>query len=412
MKFNKSMLDEIELISLALENCQDFDIPAEDILDFQTSEIHTEKGRKEQTEIDDGRLVISKNAFKILSSDATEEYADGTKGIDKNPAESYYLYHRITYCCDICQVHVKFKDGKTIWFFVPYHPLESLLLGDAVDFSNCPSAELDENGDMLILFGKSSRAYKRTDNNYFDLIIGLKDAIKKSLDGTLLGQIEEFSNNTGDRLCPRLFIDMRLANKGLSGKYLSLVFQDVQNVSYKISFYEKWKRHLWMSRISTGEIFVEIEELCTFYCYGAEVNFKFLAKSDDSAKYENDEIYQKAMNCELNEREMELFAENHYANSEKDFNSKAFTAAKNKVLGGEISVKYFKYWLQAYSEMLQFYRGIHLKDNEFYKKIATMMDRLQIKLSYYEDLSDCRKLIESATEEIEIFYQHAQTKAD
>lgn len=275
MKLEKSMLEKIDTITLALENCESFNISGKYILDFWTSEFVMPSRKEPETEVDDGCLIISKNAFKILSSAATEEYTDGTTGLDHGPEENFYLYNRIKYCCDVCQIYVNFKDGNILPFFVPYDPLESLLFGKEIDWSNCPSAELNEDGDLLILFGKSSRAYKRTDNNYFDLIIGLKDEIHQQLDQPLQGQIEKFSNSDSEVSCPRLFISMRLANKGLSGKYLELLFENVQKVSYDISFYQKGKRRLWMSRISTGEIFVEIEDICTFYCNGVEVHPEF-----------------------------------------------------------------------------------------------------------------------------------------
>ncbi len=129
MRFDKSMLDQIRSVSLALENCEDFEIAADDILDFRTSEIRMGAGYNGENEVDDGCLVISKRAFKNLSSAATEEYADGTTGLDYDPEEVFYLYNRLIDYCDICQVYVKFKDGKDILFFVPYDPLESRKLG-------------------------------------------------------------------------------------------------------------------------------------------------------------------------------------------------------------------------------------------------------------------------------------------
>ncbi len=277
--------------------------------------------------------------------------------------------------------------------------------GGEVDLSNCPSAELDGNGDLLILFGTSSHAYKRTDNNYSDLVIGLKDEIKKPLEKPLQIMLTSFSDNENDYRCPRFFLGARLMNKGYSGKKIQLVFEDVRDISFDIDFEEEGKRHLWMSRISTGDIFVEIENLCAFYCHGAKTYSRYAGERDDSELYENNEIYRKAVHCELNERQMELFANNHFAHTEKEFDMGALTAAGQKVLRGEISVKYYGNWLKAHSEMLQFYRKDRLKSDEFFCTIATMMDRLQIKLSYYDNLPDCRALIEKAMAEIEALYQ-------
>lgn len=405
MKFDKSMLSEIEYISLALENCEDFDIDNKDILDFWTSEVKMGVGHNGENEIDDGGLVISKKAFHNLSSFATQEYADGTTPLDHEPEEIYYLYNRIIDCCDICQVHVKFTSGKKIWFFVPYNPLENKMHGSEVDLSNCPSAELDENGNMLILFGQSSHAYKRIDDNYFDLIIGLKEELKQPLKDTLEIKLEKFSNVECDYRCPRLFVDLHMVNKGYLGKRLSLVFENVANVHYEISFNTDEKRHLYMSRISTGQIFVEIDDVCTFYCHAVKTYSAYCGEDEDDPKYDNEEIYKRALNCELNEKEMELFAANHFAHSEKDFNLSAFVAAKQKVLKGDVSVRYFTRWLQSYSEMVQFYRETHITSEKFCH-LAMLMDRLQIQLTYFENIEDCKQLIEKYTKEIENYYKN------
>ncbi len=231
MKFNKSALSQIEFISLELENCESYEIDGKDILDFQMSEIRMGAGDNGENEADDGRLTISKRALKNLSSFATQEYSDGTTGLDHDPEEIFYLYNRLINHCDICQIYVRFKDGGDILFFVPYDPLESSFSGVEVDLSNCPSAEFDENGDLLILFGASSHAYQRTDDNYFDLIVGLKDKIARPLAKPLEVRVTSLSNRRDGFLCPRLFLDMRLANNGCSGKKMCLVFEDVKDFS-------------------------------------------------------------------------------------------------------------------------------------------------------------------------------------
>ena len=102
---------------------------------------------------------------------------------------------------------------------------------------------------------------------------------------------------------------------------------------------------------------------------------------------------------------MELFAANHYAHSEKDFNLSAFVAAKQKVLRGDISVRYFTYWLQSYSEMVQYYRGMHFLTNENCCHLAMLMDRLQVQLTYFEKVENCKHLIEKSSKEIEDYYK-------
>lgn len=285
MKFGKGMIEEIESIELVLENCECYDIPASDVMDFWTDEV--KKGPGEYGHVDDGGLRISKNAFHLLSNMAKASYADGTTALDHEPEEIFYLSNRIIDCCDICQIEVKFKDGCKILFFVPYDPLESNLNGGEIDLSNCPSAELDENGDMLVLFGESSHAYRRVDNNYSELIIGIGDIIKKPL-SELQVKIEKFINIDYDCRCPKFFIEIELKNRGYSGKKVELVFEDVQKVNFEISFYNE-KRSIWMSRISTGEIYVEIENFCSFCCHAIKTYAAYIGRADDSVDYKDED---------------------------------------------------------------------------------------------------------------------------
>ena len=143
MNITKDVLPLIDHIELALENCEEYEIKAEDIIDIRFDEMQVSTVNSKYDTSHDGRLLISKNAFKVLSSFAHNKYADGTTGLDHAPEEQYYFHNRITMCCDICQVHVYFKNGKHVWFFVDYDPLVNELSGCEIEYSNCPSAELN-----------------------------------------------------------------------------------------------------------------------------------------------------------------------------------------------------------------------------------------------------------------------------
>ena len=60
--------------------------------------------------------------------------------------------------------------------YVPYNPLEGILHGTEIELSNCPSFEIDNDGNIIIAFGKSSKQPTRKDNNYAELVEGWKDA--------------------------------------------------------------------------------------------------------------------------------------------------------------------------------------------------------------------------------------------
>lgn len=69
-----------------------------------------------------------------------------------------------------------------------YDPIINCLCVCDVEYSNCPADEIDENGDMLILFGKLSRSPKRIDDNYYNLIEGLS-AVFATIIGSNIGAL-------------------------------------------------------------------------------------------------------------------------------------------------------------------------------------------------------------------------------
>ena len=59
---------------------------------------------------------------------------------------------------------------------MPYDPLEDIVHRSEIELSNCPSFEVDGEGNMIIAFGERSKQPKRKDNNYSELIAGWKEA--------------------------------------------------------------------------------------------------------------------------------------------------------------------------------------------------------------------------------------------
>lgn len=364
-------LKDIRYISFALENCEDFDIEAKYILDIWFDEIHMGVGKTQENEVYDGRLVLSKDCLDLLSSVAKEEYADGTKGLDVYDIDSLKLRNRLLNCCDITQIHIYFNDGSKVWFFVPYDPLEEAMHGCEIDLSNCSSAELDENGNVLILFGNSSHSYKRVDNNYEDLILGFKDEISNKIKKPLKVKIEEISNTENDYRCPRLFVDVRVRDKACRNKYLKLVFEDIKNLSLEINPGALQKTmELMSSRISTGDIFV---------WFGFELNFYCQCIKTYSV-YCNDENNVRIENC-------------------RDYKN-LLTAEYEKLKVGKITVNDFRVWIESCSEELQYDRQMHFVKNQHDCNIAMLMDRLAIKLNYYDNFGECKDLIEKAVQKI------------
>ncbi len=271
MKFEQSAF---ELLTIVLENCETFEVRAEDVLEFELAGVRpTEPFGGDGYRAEDGRLRLHKRAFNVKSNFADVQFADGTHALDHDPAEDFLLGNRILSCCDVTQLHVRDRSGKTTVYYVPYDPLESILTGAEIDLSNCPSSECDENGDLLLLFGASSRSYHRTDNNYFDLVEGLREELG-GVKGTLRGEFESFSNVILSSGAERYFISLRPLH---AKTQLRLVFDGVHGAHFDCSF-GKLLGCLFMSRISTGEIFVEVDGFCTFYCTSAKTYAVFAGR--------------------------------------------------------------------------------------------------------------------------------------
>lgn len=268
MKITKDTLPQIDSIELALENCEGYVIKNEDIIDIWFDEIPVRTSGSDDDEVHDGRLIISKNAFKLLSSFAYDEYEDGTTALDHDPESDYYFYDRIISCCDICQVYIHFKNGKKIWFYVDYDPVISEIHGNEIEYSNCPSAELDENGDLLILFGKSSHAFHRVDDDYFNAIDGLSEYLHKKPKGILTVKIETFGNEGNFCWSPTdgMYIEMRIKNREYRNKCLPLQFFDISKLYFDFDFKCIRAEEFYISPLQDGSLFVQFGTLCSFCC--------------------------------------------------------------------------------------------------------------------------------------------------
>lgn len=327
MKIGTNDLKDIKYISLILENCEAFDIDTKYILDILFDDIHTDVGHGRDNEVYDGRLVLSKDCLDLLSDIADLKSDDGTKGIDTYDIDPLKLRNRLLNYCDITQVHIHFNDGTKIRFSVPYDPLEEEMHGNEIDLSNCPSAELDENDNVLILFGKSSHSYKRVDNNYADLIIGFDEEFPDRIKKTLKVRLQWISNIESYDFCPRLFVDMYVRNKAYRNQYLKLVFEDIKRVS--INLYPKLLKktvRMKSSRISSGDIFVEFGKQIHFYCQCIKTY----------------EVYSN------NENNISIGDYRDYKN--------LLTTEYNKLKTEKIGLKDFRNWLESLSKDIQYDR--------------------------------------------------------
>ena len=171
LTINKDFLNKVKIVSLGCENTEDFNIDKDKIVDICFEATLTNEKKHICYYTGDGRLEIDKSSAKLLSS-----FADDFNGILNSKIEDFYLDNRLTSQhgvngCDVCVLGFEMIDGEYINLYVPYDPLINTH-GAEIELSNCPSSEILNNGNILLLFGTSSKSPKRIDNHYNDLIIG------------------------------------------------------------------------------------------------------------------------------------------------------------------------------------------------------------------------------------------------
>jgi hypothetical protein len=266
MKIEKSNLSEIKSIFLILENCEDFCIDAKDVVDIFVDNIKPCKTNENEFESNDGRLIISQKGMKNLSS----FFAELEQNWCPDP-ETFSLKTRLLRYPNICYLEVKYKDGKKMMIHLPYNPLRCIIHGEEIELSNCPSAEVDKNGNMLILFGKSSHAPKRKDNNYRDLIDGFEKLEKTRVPKVLKVKVVriQFYNDKKGESFSMTFVDK---DKDNHEKTFKLVFESFTDICIDCSAsILQTEIDLNISRLNDGKIAVQLGKVINFYCKGIKL---------------------------------------------------------------------------------------------------------------------------------------------
>ena len=271
MHIPNEILSRTTFLSLGLENCDEFRIPIQAVLDFGFDEPEIDKHG--YSIVHDGYLILSKNIFAQPSQFAVSEIAEDFPGF----YSANCLYTRLTTCCDIVQIHFIAQDEITFGFHVDYDPIENLMTGCEVEYSNCASAEPNENGDLLVLFGKSSHAFQRIDHDYFRAIQGLAEFLPQKFRGILTVNPISMKKSASyfDGTENEMFAEMRIRNKEYKEKYLPLRFFEVTEFAFDFVFECEENLPLYLSPTANGQHFVQFGERCNFFCNKIEVCFEF-----------------------------------------------------------------------------------------------------------------------------------------
>ncbi len=248
---NKKFLSNYKTLSIVLENCDLYEIDAKDVLDiFCEAKLISEKGKKYETI--DGFIKISANASQ------TKEYSV-LKYPETRTDWDYSLKERLKMLdggADMTSFSLKDENKRDIDIYVPYNPLEDILHGSEMELSNCPSFEIDEDGNMIIAFGERSKQPKRKDNNYAELIEGWNEAFGDFQPKVLKVKAEMLST-FGDGQTNISFY-FNVCNKNSNKQFAELVFVDCKNIFVDMYFSKKRNYEIVMSKMANGYIYVGI----------------------------------------------------------------------------------------------------------------------------------------------------------
>lgn len=254
-KIDVDFVRKFKTVFLILENCDGYKIEAKDVLDlnFAVEPVDKLKGDEPNYRLRSGFMTISAQARNIRDQGALKV----PKSRDKL-VPNYSLSERLAICADICAVHFCGKDRENIQIQTPYNPLLDIQ-GNEIEWSNCPSFEENEKGDITVYFGESSKMPKRKDNNYNELIVGWEKTfgyfVPKRLD-LGIGLIE-----VSDGESMAIGIAATVQNKEADKKTERFIFCDCRSISLWTTFPVGGDSSVVMAKRNNGRIYVGMEEL-------------------------------------------------------------------------------------------------------------------------------------------------------
>ena len=254
MIINKELLNNYKTFLIVLENCDVYEIGVDNILDVYCEAELIDKNKNEYRTTD-GFIKISANAMQTVKSYVAREG-------EMNTEYDIRLKERLEICgncADMTVFSLRDKNDTVIDIYVPYDPIESIINGSELDFSNCPSWHTDKDGNMIICFGESSKQPKRKDNNYADLIAGWKDTFGEREPKVLKVKIDMIYAFGQEQL--NFNVAFKNCDKFSKWHFAELVFKDCQDVFTQMIFPIKGYCDIVMSKMSDRRIYVGFDGL-------------------------------------------------------------------------------------------------------------------------------------------------------
>lgn len=272
---NKELLSNYKSLLIVLENCDVYEIAVDDIIDiFCVAEPIDKDGKLYRSK--DGFIKIAARASQTIERSISKDHKIiGTK-LDCRLKERLEMLHGGV---DMTSFSLSDKKKSDIDIYVPYDALEDVVLGGEIELSNCPSLEIDNEGNMIIAFGKSSKQPKRKDNNYAELIEGWHDAFGDFAPKTLKVKVESLST-FGDP-STNLSFSFKVCNKAAKKDFAEFVFMDCKDLYIEMSFPQKGSCEIFMSKMADGNIYVGFPELgISFICSSIQEYEHYCSKDD------------------------------------------------------------------------------------------------------------------------------------
>lgn len=270
---DKNFLKEYKSLLIVLENCDVYEISTEDILDVYCK-AKSADDKKNRYSTDEGFIKISARASKtkesfVRSSNEMEGEWD------------HCLKERLEMCdggADVTSFSLKKDKKQDIDIYLPYDPLVSILSGGEIELSNCPSYEVDNDGNMIIAFGSRSKQPRRKDNNYSELIVGWRKAFGAYQPKTLKVKAKELSTFGEGKT--NLSFSFKICDKATNKDFAELVFIDCKDIAIETSFPRSGDCIVVMSKMTDGRIYVGFHGLGIDFICTSVIEYEYYRKQE------------------------------------------------------------------------------------------------------------------------------------
>ncbi|MGN0812134.1 MAG: hypothetical protein ACI4MQ_01305 [Candidatus Coproplasma sp.] len=272
---DKEYLKGYKTLSIGLENCDVYKIDIKDILDVYCIAEKIGNSKKEYR-TNDGFIKISARASQAVEYSVLRNHEIGTEW-------DHRLKERLEMCgggADMTSFSLNGKRKGDIDICVPFNPLEDIIHGNEIELSNCPSLEIDNDGNMIIAFGEQSKQPKRKDNNYSELVAGWKDALGEFEPKVL--KVKMFSLETFGVEERYIIAYSTIRNKSLKENSITLVFKDCKSINVETFFPQNGNCEIVMSKKADGRIYVGFDGLGIDFTCSSVLEYNYYCNRDNS----------------------------------------------------------------------------------------------------------------------------------